>query len=63
MNKPQLENHNLFWDHIGESRHIPPVIYDGIYYALGLYIYVRVIKRFYSHSHSFQGSSLVQDGS
>lgn len=35
MNKPQLENHNLFWDHIGESRHIPPAIYDGIYYALG----------------------------
>lgn len=26
----------LLWDHIGEVRHIPPVIYGGIYNALGI---------------------------
>lgn len=35
MNKPQLENHNLFWDHIGESRQIPQLSMMGFIMHLG----------------------------
>lgn len=37
MNKSHLKKiMYLFWDHIGELRYIPPITYDGIFYAVGL---------------------------